>query len=40
MLVERTQAAGISKVMSPHRVRHSAITAALDASGGDVRSIG
>ena len=38
MLVERTKAAGITKVMSPHRVRHSAITAFLDASGGDVRS--
>jgi integrase/recombinase XerC len=38
MLVERTKQAGIDKVMSPHRVRHSAITAFLDASGGDVRS--
>ena len=38
MLVERTEKAGISKQMSPHRIRHSAITAALDASGGDVRS--
>jgi integrase/recombinase XerC len=38
MVVERTKQAGISKVMSPHRVRHSAITAFLDASGGDVRS--
>jgi integrase/recombinase XerC len=38
MVVERTKLAGIDKVMSPHRVRHSAITAFLDASGGDVRS--
>jgi integrase/recombinase XerC len=37
MVVDRTKQAGISKVMSPHRVRHSAITAFLDASGGDVR---
>ena len=36
--VDRSKAAGITKVMSPHRVRHSAITAFLDASGGDVRS--
>ena len=34
----RSKQAGISKQMSPHRVRHSAITAYLDASGGDVRS--
>jgi integrase/recombinase XerC len=38
MLVDRTKQAGITKVMSPHRIRHSAITAFLDASGGDVRS--
>ncbi|BDM82925.1 tyrosine-type recombinase/integrase [Acaryochloris marina] len=31
--------AGISKVMSPHRVRHSSITAALDATGGNVRAV-
>ena len=30
--------AGIEKVMSPHRVRHSAITAYLDASEGNVRA--
>ncbi|RAM48063.1 MAG: integrase [Hapalosiphonaceae cyanobacterium JJU2] len=29
--------AGITKKMSPHRVRHSAITAVLDASNGDFR---
>ncbi|TEX51009.1 MAG: integrase, partial [Actinomycetales bacterium mxb001] len=34
---ERCQAAGITKIMSPHRIRHSAITAALEATGGDVR---
>ncbi len=31
--------AGISKPMSPHRVRHSSITAALDATGGNVRKV-
>lgn len=36
---ERCQDAGISKVMSPHRIRHSAITAALDATNGDVRKV-
>jgi integrase/recombinase XerC len=32
-------AAGIKKVISPHRIRHSAITAALDATGGDTRKV-
>ncbi len=32
-------AAGITKPMSPHRIRHSSITAALDATGGDVRAV-
>ncbi|NCR23527.1 MAG: tyrosine-type recombinase/integrase [Microcystis aeruginosa L111-01] len=36
---ERCQAAGISKVISPHRIRHSSITAALEATGGDVRRV-
>lgn len=36
---DRCQSAGITKVMSPHRVRHSAITAALEATGGDVRRV-
>jgi integrase/recombinase XerC len=36
---ERCQDAGINKVMSPHRIRHSAITAALDATNGDVRKV-
>jgi len=31
--------AGISKPISPHKIRHSAVTAALDASNGDVRSV-
>lgn len=31
--------AGISKRLSPHRLRHTSITAALDASGGDVRAV-
>lgn len=31
--------AGITKVMSPHRIRHSSITAALDATNGDVRKV-
>ena len=35
----RCQDAGISKVMSPHRIRHSSITAALEATGGDVRRV-
>jgi integrase/recombinase XerC len=32
-------AAGINKRMSPHRIRHSAITAALDATDGNVRKV-
>ncbi len=31
--------AGITKKLSPHRIRHSGITAALDATGGDVRRV-
>jgi integrase/recombinase XerC len=31
--------AGITKQMSPHRVRHSSITAALDATDGNVRKV-
>ncbi|NEP12018.1 MAG: tyrosine-type recombinase/integrase [Symploca sp. SIO1A3] len=31
--------AGVKKVMSPHRIRHSAITAALDATDGNVRKV-
>jgi len=33
------KAAGISKSMSPHRIRHSSITAALDATNGNVRKV-
>jgi integrase/recombinase XerC len=32
-------AAGIQKIVSPHRIRHSAITAALDITGGDTRRV-
>lgn len=31
--------AGITKVMSPHRLRHTSITAALEATNGDVRRV-
>ncbi|MEH2004356.1 tyrosine-type recombinase/integrase [Nostoc sp.] len=31
--------AGVKKPMSPHRVRHSAITAALDVTGGNIRKV-
>jgi integrase/recombinase XerC len=36
---ERCQEAGITKVMSPHRIRHSSITTALDTTDGDVRRV-
>jgi integrase/recombinase XerC len=36
---DTAQAAGISKIISPHRIRHSAITAALDATNGDARKV-
>ncbi|GBF54933.1 tyrosine recombinase XerC [Microcystis sp. 0824] len=36
---DRCKDAGISKVMSPHRIRHSSITAALEATNGDVRRV-
>lgn len=39
MVKRYCQKAGISKPMSPHRVRHSAITAALDATDGNVRKV-
>ncbi|PSB58393.1 tyrosine-type recombinase/integrase [Chamaesiphon polymorphus] len=35
---EFSTAAGIDKVVSPHRIRHSAITAYLDASDGNIRA--
>lgn len=34
-----SEAAGVGKKLSPHRVRHSGITAALDATNGDVRKV-
>jgi integrase/recombinase XerC len=33
-----SEAAGIDKIVSPHRIRHSAITAYLDASDGNLRA--
>lgn len=36
---DRCQDAGITKVMSPHRIRHSSITAALEITNGDVRRV-
>lgn len=39
-LVRKTaKVAGIEKIMSPHRIRHSGITAALEATKGDVRKV-
>jgi integrase/recombinase XerC len=35
---EFSEAAGIDKIVSPHRIRHSAITAYLDASDGNLRA--
>lgn len=35
----RSKAGGVSKKMSPHRIRHSSITAALDATNGNVREV-
>ena len=39
MVVRHSESAGIKKQMSSHRIRHSAITAALDATDGDVRKV-
>jgi len=39
IVVRHSENAGISKQMSPHRIRHSAITAALDATDGNVRKV-
>jgi integrase/recombinase XerC len=33
------QQVGVSKQMSPHRIRHSSITTALNVSGGDIRKV-
>lgn len=39
IVVKYCQKAGVDKQMSPHRIRHSSITAALDATGGNVRKV-
>lgn len=39
LVVRLCTKAGIKKTMSPHRIRHSAITAALDATDGNVRKV-
>ena len=39
IVVRHSEGAGIKKQMSPHRIRHSAITAALDATDGNVRKV-
>lgn len=39
IVVRLCDLAGIKKQMSPHRIRHSAITAALDATDGNVRKV-
>ena len=39
IVVRLCSKAGIKKVISPHRIRHSAITAALDATDGNVRKV-
>ena len=39
IVVRLCSKAGIRKTMSPHRIRHSAITAALDATDGNVRKV-
>ncbi|MEG4940280.1 hypothetical protein [Microcoleus sp. F4-D5] len=39
MIIRHSENAGIRKQMSPHRIRHSAIAAGLDATDGDVRKV-
>lgn len=39
IVVAIAKVAGISKTVSPHKIRHSSVTAALDVTGGDVRSV-
>lgn len=39
IVVRLCEKAGINKQMSPHRIRHSSITAALDATDGNVRKV-
>jgi integrase/recombinase XerC len=38
MVVRRFKAAGIDKVMSPHRIRHSGVTTVLEISDGNITS--
>jgi integrase/recombinase XerC len=39
VIKELAESAGLKERLSPHRLRHTAITLALDASGGDVRRV-
>ncbi len=39
ILQQYCQAAGVNKRISPHRIRHASITAALDATNGNVRKV-
>ena len=39
LLKKAAKKAKVTKVLSPHRIRHSSITAALDASNGDIRRV-
>lgn len=39
LVIRTSKAAGTSKVISPHQIRHSAITRALDLTAGDVRKV-
>jgi integrase/recombinase XerC len=39
MVRQVAKEAGVAKPLSPHRIRHSGITAALDATNGDVRRV-
>lgn len=39
MVRRRAEGAGLQRILSPHRCRHSGITQALDATGGDVRRV-
>jgi integrase/recombinase XerC len=39
IIVRHSEKAGIDKQLFPHRIRHSVITAALDATDGNVRKV-
>nr|WP_234910061.1 tyrosine-type recombinase/integrase [Synechococcus elongatus] len=39
MVKRSAKAINLGKRLSPHRIRHSAITAALDATGGNIRLV-